>query len=48
MGAHKISHIPWPSTEAAVWKKPKSDTLADLGEPPREAGGKKDSWESRC
>ena len=36
--AHKISHVPGPKTEAAIWKEPRSDPSADLGESPGEAG----------
>ena len=35
----KISHALRPSAEAVIWQKPEGDPLADLGEPPREAGG---------
>ena len=41
--AHKISHIPSPSTETIVGKVPGSDPLADLGEPSGEARG---NWEA--
>ena len=42
-GVCKNSFTPSTSTEAAIWKAPGSDQLADLGEPPREAGG---NWDS--
>ena len=41
--AHKISYTPGPRTEAVVRREPGSDLSADLGEPPREAGG---NWSS--
>ena len=41
--AHKISHALGPRAEAVIWKEPGSDLPADLGEPPREAGG---NWSS--
>ena len=42
-GTLKISHTLGPRAEAVIWKEPRSDTLANLGETPREKGG---NWSS--
>lgn len=48
-GVCKTSHTLSPRAKAVIWKDPRADPLADLGESPREAGGKQDSlWEHRC
>ena len=43
MDAHKISHAPRLSAEAAIWKEPRSDPLAHLAEAFRDVGGYWDS-----
>ena len=45
-GTCKITHALRHSEEALIRKEPGSDTVADLGEPPREAEGNWDSpWD---
>lgn len=43
-GIDKISQAPNLSAEAVIWKTSGSDPHANLGEPPREAGGNYKCW----